>query len=157
MDSLKLARPIVPQTQPTPITCTATCVAMALGIPIADLGVRLDQAFGVDDFGVWLAERGIWLRPCAWNGRYGEHMRSGTVYLVKVRSRNTLGVDHLLLLDTRDGDTSSSDEDRWVTYDPNRGRDGKLLYEWVNHYYAIAFWELKERNGRLGIEPPPEA
>lgn len=143
---MTLPRPIVHQTQPTPVCCTATCVAMALGIPVAEMGVPMDQAFGLLDFGVWLAERQVWLRYLD----RGERFRPGHLYLLSVRSRNNVGGDHAVLLDTRDCNCESAGAawcDHWKTLDPNEGIEGKELYHHVSEHYAINACELKDRTG----------
>jgi hypothetical protein len=153
MTALRLADPIIHQIQPTPVCCTHTCVAMAVGIPVAELGADLNTAYSFDDCGIWFAERGIWMRRLD----RSEPFRAGTLYLVSVRSRNKIGVDHALLLDTRPGLKHEDWESGWLTFDPNEGRDGMQTYSYVNEHYAIRACELKQRNGRAGLfGGPPE-
>lgn len=146
MTGSRLARPIAHQMQPTPVCCTATCIAMAVGIPVGELGVPLDQAFGLLDFGVWLADRQVWLRYLD----RGERFRPGHLYLLSVRSLNNIGGDHAVLLDTRDCSCEPPDAgwcQHWRTLDPNEGIEGKKIYYDVNEYYAIKACELKDRAG----------
>jgi hypothetical protein len=158
-----LAPRIEHQTQPTPVCCTATCIAMALGVPVAELGVPLDEAFGFSDFGVYLAERGVWMRPCARSDRYGEEFCSGTVYLLKVRSLNKIGTDHAVLLDTRPPRKTGqsphggeyNEQSGWEFFDPNTGRDGKEVYSWAWEGLTLGFFELRERNANTVGSPPP--
>jgi hypothetical protein len=159
-----LAKTIQLQTQPTPVSCTATCIAMALGVPVADLGVPLDQAFGFTDFGVFLAERGIWMRHCVRSHRYGEKFMHGTVYLLAVRSLNKIGTDHAVLLDTRpprktglvqDGGGAEYNEfSGWQFFDPNTGREDKHSYDWAWEDLTVGFCELRERT-QYTIGAPP--
>ena len=139
-----LANPIVLQQQPTPVCCTATCVAMAIGVPIADLGVTLNDSYDLTDFGVFLAERGIWLRYLDRGARFC----SGSLYLLSVRSLNKIGVDHAVLLDTRQ--CSCDEPDGWCrdwrVYDPNEGREGKDFYKRVWETHAIKVCQLKDRS-----------
>lgn len=138
-----LANPIILQTQPTPVCCTATCIAMALGVPVAELGVPLDQSYGTLDFGVYLAERAVWLRYLD----RGDRFWSGSLYLLTVRSLNKIGTDHAILLDTRE--CTCDDIDGWcpdcVVYDPNEGREGKEIYHSVWHGHALKACQLKDR------------
>lgn len=124
---------------------------MAVGIPVAELGADLNTAYGFDDCGVWFAERGIWMRRLD----RSEPFRSGALYLVSVRSLNKIGVDHALLLDTRPG-TQRDDDDGWLTFDPNEGREGKKTYSYVSEYYAIRACELKQHDDRyMRFGAPP--
>lgn len=140
---MPLVRPIVHQTQPTPVCCTATCIAMALGISVAELDVQLDSAYGLLDFGVYLAERGIWLRYLD----RGERFWRGSLYLLSVRSLNKIGVDHALLLDTRDCTCERPDGwcGDWKVYDPNEGREGKEIYNNVWEHHVIKACQLEDR------------
>lgn len=142
---MTLSKCIVHQMQPTPVCCTATCIAMALGTPVAELGVRLEDAYGLLDFGVFLAVRGVWLRSCD----RGEPFRKGRLYLLSVRSLNKIGADHALLLDTRECECETDDGwcPHWKVYDPNEGREGKEYYRTVWEYHAIRACELKDRAG----------
>lgn len=152
----RLADPIVQQTQPTPCSCTATCIAMALGIPVAELGVVLSNGLEFDDFGVWLAERGIWLRQGIRNNNRGESFFNGSLYLVGVRSLNIVNSDHAVLLDTRALATNANPRSGWKCFDPNTGRDGKAVYTWVDEHVTLDFCELRVRGGpyvTVGCEP----
>lgn len=145
-----LASPIVHQMQPTPVCCTATCIAMALGVPVAELGVRLEDSHGLLDFGIYLAERGVWLRYLD----RGERFWPQSLYILSVRSLNKIGTDHALLLDTRSCDCDRSEGwcRHWKVYDPNEGREGKEIYRNVWEYHAIKACQLKDRAGSgLGI------
>lgn len=147
---MRLADPIVPQTQPTPVSCTATCVAMSLGIPVRDLGVPLDNSLNTEDFGIWYAERGIWMRPGIRINPWGERFTEGRLYLVGVRSLNTVGNDHAILVDTRG--VSAFD---CKVFDPNAGREGVQLYEWMTELSVVDFHELVQR-GTSGYISPGE-
>lgn len=157
-----LASTIRHQMQPTPVSCTATCIAMALGVPVTELGVPLDRAFGFRDFGVFLAERGIWMRHCVRSGNFGEKFNHGSVYLISVRSLNKIGTDHAVLLDTRPprktGPSPSGGEfneySGWEFFDPNTGKDGKQTYDWAWEDLTIGFCELKERTVHTIGAPP---
>lgn len=166
---LKLAPTIEHQTQPTPLSCTTTSIAMALGIPVLDLvglidkDISIERGYAPEQFAVWLAERGIWMRPLALQayGR-GERFVNGTLYLVGVRSRNSIYTDHCVLLDTRpprlEGE-GYNERSGWKTYDPNTGREGKKTFEWVDEYYALDAHELRSRDhvsGAIGRRPEPE-
>ena len=107
---LKLAETIVHQMQPTNCSCTATCLAMAIGMPVGEMGVDLERPYDFPDAGLWLAERGIWLRVGIINNGRGESFYPGHVYLVGIRSLNMIGTDHTLLLDTRGAPSSGIDE-----------------------------------------------
>lgn len=162
---LKLAATIEHQTQPTPVSCVTTCIAMALGIPVLKLvglidTISIERDYQPEQFAIWLAERGIWMRPLALQvyGR-GERFVNGALYLVGVRSQNSVYTDHSLLLDTRpprlEGE-GYNERSGWKTYDPNTGREGKKTFEWVDEYYALDAHELRSRDhvcGAIGRAP----
>lgn len=141
-----LVNPIVLQQQPTPCSCTATCIAMALGRPVADLGVPLTNALDFDDFGVWLAERGVWMRQGINVNCHGETFRQGHVYLIGVRSQNIICSDHTILADTRGEPTNSNPRSGWKFFDPVTGIDGKQVYTWCDPGQVVDFCELRDRS-----------
>lgn len=148
-----LAKKIELQTQPTHDTCTQTCIAMALGVPVADLGVCLGNGTNFEDFGVYLAERGVWMRQCVHMDGKGEAFQQGRVYLITMRSLNKIGIHHAILLDARgepelkNFDVPSAPErNGWKFFDPNTGREGKQTYEWVWECEAVDFCELRDRS-----------
>lgn len=145
-----LAPTIEHQTQPTPRACTATCIAMALGVPVADLGVPLENALDFDEFGVYLAERGVWMRQGIMLNTRGERFQQGGVYLIGVRSLNMVNSDHAVLLDARGQPTNDNRKSGWKFFDPNSGRDGKEVYNWVDECVALDFCELRDRS-RWGV------
>lgn len=156
---LRLAEKIVHQTQPTPHSCVATCVAMAVGIPVAEIGADLSRPLGFHQAAIWLAERGIWLRFGLRVGGYGETLQHGRVYLVGIHSLHNLGGEHALLLDTRgerlEGE-GFNERSGWKTYDPNFGNEDKKFVDWIDEWGAVDFAELHQRNPR-GVmfgEPP---
>lgn len=161
---MKLANPIVQQTQPTPVSCVHTCMAMALGVPVLELvamvgTITVDRSLDEQSWAVWLAERGIWMRPMLVQYGRGQRLFNGALYLVGVRSLNTVNADHCVLLDTRQprkvGD-QYNERSGWLTFDPNRGREGVRLYDWVDEYVALDAHELKARDslgGAIGSAP----
>lgn len=159
-----LAQLIQHQTQPTPVACTQTCIAMALGIAVADLGVPLENGLNFEDFGVYLAERGVWMRQCVHMDGKGEAFQHGRVYLITVRSLNKINTTHAILLDARGGpelknyDVGSAPErNGWKFYDPNVGREGKEVWDWVWECQALDFCELRDRgtSGVICVGEPP--
>jgi hypothetical protein len=148
---MMLANPIILQQQPTPVCCTATCIAMALGVPVTDLGGYAGvHAHGLLDFGVYLAERGVWLRYLD----RGDRFWSGSLYLISVRSLNKIGTDHAILLDTRACVCDEPDGwcRDWKVFDPNDGIEGKEVYRAVWETHAIKACQLKDRsNSGAGI------
>jgi len=142
---LRLADPIVHQRQPTDRCCLATCFAMALGIPVEELGINLEQDFEPEQFGPWLAERGIWLRI----GDRGEPLTSG-LYVLGVISLNDKGGEHAILLDGRAGATK--------VFDPNAGNPGKEHYSStiLLESNMIDFCELVARRPDTAGAPPAD-
>jgi hypothetical protein len=162
---LAIAEKIEHQTQPTPCSCVVTCLAMALGLPVLELvaqigTISIDRSFGPETFAIWLAERGIWMRPTM-NSAYGrgERIYQGSVYLVGVRSLNLVNADHSVLLDTRGPRLEGpnyNERSGWKLFEPNAGREGVTAYDWVDEYVALDMHELRDRNcvgGAIGHPP----
>lgn len=152
-----LAAKIEHQTQPTAVSCTATCVAMALGIQVEALGVPLENGLDFEDFGVFLAERGVWMRQGIVIDTKGERFQQGHVYLISVRSLNNLAADHVVLLDARGEPTNSNPRSGWIFYDPVQGMDGKKTYSWIDPGQVVDFVELRDRStsGVITVGCPP--
>jgi len=113
---------------------------------VADLGVVLANSLDFDDFGCWLAERGIWMRQGVRINNHGEGYFDRGVYLVGVRSLNIVNSDHAVLLDTRGAATNSNPRSGWKTFDPNAGREGIKAYTWVDEHVTLDFCELRQRS-----------
>lgn len=153
---MTLAAPlaIVHQTQPTPVSCTATCIAMAIGLPVETLGVELARSLDFPDFGVWLAQRGIWMQRC----RDGEPLRARELYLLGVRSLNMVNSDHALLLDTRHLASENPCHVPQFLFDPCRGREGRESYEYIYPDMVLEAWTLHEKvSWRLAPKKAEEA
>lgn len=137
---MRIPSPIVLQQQPTACSCTVTCIAMAIGEPVQSLGITVKRPCGIDQFGVWLAERGIWLERIP----EGAAFLNDAVYLVSARSLNMVGSDHCVLLDTRGRPTNDNPRSGWRCFDPNDGREGKKIYQWMDEHHAIRKFRLHD-------------
>lgn len=156
---MPLAKEIIHQQQPTGCSCVATCIAMALGSRVTDLGVPLSNALDPEDFGVWLAERGVWMRQGIIVDGHGETLRQGHVYLIGVRSQNIVCSDHAILADTRGEPTNSNPRSGWKFFDPVAGMEGKRAYRWADPGQIMNFCELRDRSitGHVCVGTPPSA
>ena len=134
---MNLDAPIKHQQQPNSRSCVPTCIAMALGVPVDQLGVPLDRGYTPEEFGPFLAERGVWLRMMVFMNGRGEGFEKGGVYLLGVRSLNDLEADHALLVDYRG--------DKPKLFDPNRGRPDKYFYSTVGAEDTTTFYELRDK------------
>ncbi len=133
---MPLANPINPQQQPTDRCCVASCIAMAIGIDVHEMGWPLEAEFSIQDFGVYLVGQGVWLRPCIRIGGFGEHLEPNRLYIVSVPSLNDIAGAHCVLHDKRR---------EWPqVIDPHMGRDGKRVYSYVDESIALDFCELLE-------------
>ena len=106
---------------------------MSVGEPVEQLEVDLHKSHSISEFGVWYAQRGIWLRPCVFSDGHGERFERG-VYLVSVLSANDLATEHCVLLDCRGS--------RRAVFDPNRDRPDKRSYFAIDETDALGFYEL---------------
>ena len=106
-------RQIIHQTQPTPLSCVATCLAMLQG---RDAGV-VDDEFTLyyskqrTDVPMYLARDGIMCKPHLAAGIH--ELTTGCLYLATVPSLMTAGLFHQIIIDTRKGFVE--------VYDPARG------------------------------------
>lgn len=156
---MKLAPQINHQQQPTPVCCSATCIAMAVGEPVESLGINLERAYDFKAFGCWLAEHGLWLRPMLLFQGQGERLHNGALYLIGARSLNNVNSDHAVLLDTRGPRKEGpnfNERSGWKCFDPNEGREGKQSYTWIDEHLALDACELRQHNhlyGRVGRAP----
>lgn len=142
---MRLAAEIVLQQQPTSVSCTVTCIAMAIGQPVQSLGVTVKRPSGIDQFGLWLAERGIWLERLP----EGASFQNDAVYLVAARSLNMVGSDHCVVLDTRGPKENDNPRSGWKCYDPNEGREGKRVYYWMDEHHALRKFRLHDSSRYL--------
>lgn len=142
-----IAKEIRQQTQPTSCSCVATCIAMAIGVPVQEIGISLDRGSTFDDWGVWLARRGVWMRRGIRIDLYGEPFHNGSVYLIGTHSLNIVNSEHAVLLDTRGPRKEGpnfNERSGWKCFDPNFGREGINVYEWIDEYSTLDFCELRD-------------
>ena len=152
----RLATVIQQQTQPTPVSCTHTCIAMALGRPVQSLGLDINRPFHPLTLGYWLAvEWGIWMRRCD----RSEPVMRRAVYVVGIRSQNKVGVDHSVLLDTRQVDPLDDPAMNGDWWDPNKGRGDDVV--WVGQVSPCSILDMVElidfhKRGDPTAEQPQE-
>ena len=108
------------QTQPTSMSCIATCMAMLVDRPahFVDQEFSLDYMSGVRDVPMFLAEYGS--RCIPWLSAGIHQFTEGKLYLATVPSLQLPGLFHQIIIDTRFGELE--------VYDPTKGYDGKLHY-----------------------------
>jgi len=107
--------------QPTSKTCVHACLSMVTGVPVEDLVARFkDRGLTTMDDYVVLTELGILPVPIdkimeTLFPYYG-------VYFVSVPSANHHRKTHAMVLEL------TRDDDAFVLYDPNEGREGQEVY-----------------------------
>lgn len=121
---------IFPQTQPTGSTCVQTCIAMVLGVPVADVIARYgDEPLNQQRMAHALTECGV-----VWN-----QMTNGTMvhegwYMATVPSLNNRGGNHQIMV-------RFTSHDGVCVADPARGdrykQDGSDLRSWS---YLTPLW-----------------
>jgi hypothetical protein len=121
---------IVPQTQPTGCTCVQTCLAMALGAPVADVIARYgDEPMNQQLLCAALTECGF-----IWNQMVTGTMVHEGRYFATVPSLNKRGGFHQILL-------RWTGADGLLVLDPALGncyaQDGSDLISWS---YLTPFW-----------------
>lgn len=106
-------REIKHQTQPTPLSCIATCIAMIQG---RDAGL-VDDEFTLyyskqrTDVPMYLAHDGIMCKPHLAAGIH--ELKIGSLYLATVPSLMSAGLFHQVIIDVREGIVE--------IYDPGQG------------------------------------
>ena len=107
---------IVHQQQPDGQTCGQTCLAMILGVPVADV-VKVFGRIGCSTRELYYA-----LDRCAlwWNALLYEYPMLHGHYIAMVPSLNIEAGTHYVVI--------RRDENGETVFDPNRGREGKKFY-----------------------------
>lgn len=106
------------QQQPSPTSCTQTCLAMLLNEPVTEVIALLGDS-GMSELETHSALEKFHF---VWNALVYPSMLWTGYYLVTTPSLNLPGRNHCVLLEIIDGDGIP------IVYDPNEGREGKLFY-----------------------------
>lgn len=106
-------RRIVHQTQPTPLSCIATCLAMLCGRKAKFVDAEFTQDYGQQkvDVPMALAPFNIMCKPHLSAGVH--QLATGSLYLATVPSLMSAGLFHQILIDTRSGKVE--------VFDPGQG------------------------------------
>lgn len=106
-------RRIVHQTQPTPLSCIATCLAMLVGRKAHFVDAEFTQDYGQQkvDVPMALAPFNIMCKPQLAAGVH--QLATGSLYLATVPSLMSAGLFHQIIIDTRSGKVE--------VFDPGQG------------------------------------
>lgn len=106
-------RRIVHQTQPTPLSCIATCLAMLCGRKAKFVDAEFTQDYGQQkvDVPMALAPFNIMCKPHLSAGIH--ELNIGSLYLATVPSLMSAGLFHQIIIDVREGIIE--------VYDPGQG------------------------------------
>lgn len=121
---------VVHQCQPDDHSCNQTCLAMVLGVPVADV-LAVFPGDGMSSREMYVA-----LDRChlLWDAlQFGTFVVDG-LYLINVPSLNIEAGGHRVLMDWR----GCWDESR--LHDPNRGRPGKRFYSTGDDGAPLKWW-----------------
>jgi hypothetical protein len=110
--------PIIHQTQPCDMSCSHTCLAMLLGLPVKLVVDRIKTFDG----GMNTQELYRSLEHCKfdWNALVFNRLCGNGFYLATAPSLNVTGGAHCVLLELTD--------DKIAVQDPQKGRPGKNFY-----------------------------
>lgn len=114
-------------TQPSSDSCVATCAAMVCGDKEVDKDFHIGHYLnGVLPLVKYLTDRGVraW-RPIYPHTEMPNRLGQGYVFLVQTPSLNYENAMHMLVVDHRGALP--------VILDPNKGREGFLVYEEIGH------------------------
>lgn len=104
------------QQQPNDSTCNQTCLAMLLGVPVAEV-IKVFGDGGWDTHDMFTALNRCWFR---WDALLFDNLIANGHYLASVPSLNHLGGGHCIVI--------VKDENGETVYDPNRGGPSKKFY-----------------------------
>ena len=106
-------RQIKHQTQPTPLSCIATCLAMLAGRPAKFVDQEFTPKYvrNQHDIPMFLAMCGILCKPQITSGIH--ELKIGSLYLATVPSLMSAGLFHQIIIDVREGIVE--------VYDPGQG------------------------------------
>lgn len=106
-------RTIKHQTQPTPLSCIATCLAMLAGRPAKFVDQEFTPKYvrNQHDIPMFLAMWGIICKPQITAGIH--ELKIGSLYLATVPSLMSAGLFHQIIIDVREGHVE--------VYDPGQG------------------------------------
>lgn len=112
---------ITPQTQPCPVSCVATCIAMIAGKPATVIRDQFHDCYrdGNLSIGDMLRELGIPFTDFRSAERNSVNERG--IWLLGVPSLNIRGGGHQIVLEW-------DDEDDLMVFDPNLGHDDRSYY-----------------------------
>lgn len=104
------------QTQPTPFSCIATCLAMLMNRSAHYVDKEFTQAYAEQkvDVPMALAPFGIMCKPHFSAGIH--NLNTGSLYLATVPSLMTSGLFHQIIIDTRAGIVEVYDPGKGMTY-----------------------------------------
>lgn len=114
--------PIKHKTQPTMMSCIATCLAMLLDKDPKEVDEEfsLEYIRGHIDVASYLYRQGIFAQPHVTAGIH--QIRPGRLYLATVPSLQIPGLFHQIIIDAR--------FDNVTVYDPCKGLEGKQYYSY---------------------------
>lgn len=108
------------QTQPCPVSCVATCIAMITGCPVDLVVDQFHREYRKGDLSIGDMLRSIGLAFKSFDSAERQSLDEDGVYLVSVPSLNIQGGMHQVVIEMADGE--------WTVLDPNLGRDDRLYY-----------------------------
>lgn len=107
------------QTQTLKLNCVSACLGMILNMDVDTVTEEFHQGYvdGTKEPHEYL-DLQVYYRKCLACER---KMKPDHVYMVSVPSINITGGSHMMVF-------HMTTDDRWITYDPNDGRKGSLVY-----------------------------
>lgn len=115
------------------LNCVSACLAMILNLDVEKVTDDFHQGYvnGNKEPHEYLDNK-IDYRKCLACER---RMKQNHVYMVSVPSINMVGGSHMMVIHR------SSDE-CWITYDPNEGKEGRLVYGANDGFVQIVSWSV---------------
>lgn len=108
------------QTQPCPVSCVATCIAMITDFPANQVIEAFHKEYREGDLSIGDMFRRIGLAFKSFDTAERQSLDEDGVYMVSVPSLNIRGGMHQVIVEIADGE--------WTVLDPNMGRDDRLYY-----------------------------
>lgn len=109
------------QTQPCPVSCVSTCLAMVAGKPVDQIVERFHAAYRETELSLGDMLRELEIGFTDYRSSERQSINTDGVYLCGVPSLNIRGGMHEIVIEM-------ADDGEWTILDPNMGRGDRLYY-----------------------------
>lgn len=108
------------QTQPCPISCVTTCIAMVADIPVADIYDNVHTRYQKENLSIREILDELKIPFKSFDSADRNSVCDDGAYITSVPSLNIVGGMHQIIIEVTD--------DLWWVFDPNEGKGDRLYY-----------------------------